>query len=115
MRARGDRGEEAARRVLTRAGYKIILNNFCVQGGEIDIIARAADGTVVFVEVKLRAREPPDHRAVLPASKLLHVRRAARYYLSEHAVRPERIRFDLLLLIAREQTGNARVFWYKNF
>lgn len=100
-----------ARRVLQRAGYFVLMNNFCVRGGEIDIIARAPEGVIVFVEVKLRTQEPEDHRALLPFKKLARMRFAARHYLVDHG--PARIRYDLILLIPNEKNQAARVFWYK--
>jgi putative endonuclease len=110
MRERGDKGEEMAGRVLQRAGYFILSNNYCVRGGEIDIIARAPDGTVVFVEVKLRAQEPEDHRTLVPFRKLARIRLAAKHYLLEYG--PARVRFDLILLVPG--AGKAKVFWYKD-
>jgi putative endonuclease len=44
-------------RYLKRSGYKILLRNFRGRsGGEIDVVCRERD-TLVFVEVKTRARE----------------------------------------------------------
>ena len=79
MRVRGDMGEHIARRYIQAAGFVIVANNFCVQGAEVDIIARAPDGCLVFFEVKLRAREPVDHAAVLPRAKLARMQKAAGY------------------------------------
>jgi putative endonuclease len=54
---RGARGEKLACRFLKRSGYKILLRNFRGRsGGEIDVVCRDND-TLVFVEVKTRARE----------------------------------------------------------
>jgi putative endonuclease len=54
---RGARGEKLACRFLRRNGYKILYRNFKGRsGGEIDIVCRDQD-TLVFVEVKTRARE----------------------------------------------------------
>jgi putative endonuclease len=54
---RGRRGEKLACRFLRRNGYKVLYRNFKGRsGGEIDIVCRDND-TLVFVEVKTRARE----------------------------------------------------------
>jgi putative endonuclease len=54
---RGARGEKLACRYLKRSGYKILFRNFRGRtGGEIDVVCRDND-TLVFVEVKTRARE----------------------------------------------------------
>jgi putative endonuclease len=60
-KARGDAGEQAARRYLERQGLVILAENWRVargphaRGGEIDLIARDPDGTLVFVEVRQRS------------------------------------------------------------
>src|SRR5437762_12329268 len=54
---RGARGEKLACRFLKRRGYNILFRNFRGRsGGEIDVVCRDND-TLVFVEVKTRARE----------------------------------------------------------
>ncbi len=107
MRKEGDRGEAVARRVMESAGYVILANNFCVRGGEIDIVARAPDGTTVMVEVKLRAVEPLDHRALMPRKKFLCMRRAAAAWcVKNNACGPRR--FDLLLIVRAR-----KIIWYK--
>ena len=51
----GARGEKAAARFLTRAGYKILYRQFrAKRGGEVDLVCRHSD-TLVFVEVKTRS------------------------------------------------------------
>jgi putative endonuclease len=53
---RGARGEKLACRFLKHKGYKILFRNFRGRsGGEIDVVCRDND-TLVFVEVKTRAR-----------------------------------------------------------
>ena len=50
-------GEKLAGRFLRKNGYKVLYRNFRGRsGGEIDIVCRD-DDTLVFVEVKTRARE----------------------------------------------------------
>lgn len=48
----GEFGEEKACEYLFKKSYKIIERNFRRPFGEIDIIAKAPDKTLVFVEVK---------------------------------------------------------------
>ena len=48
----GQLGENIACRYLVEKGYKIIERNFRKKWGEIDIIAKAPDKTLVFIEVK---------------------------------------------------------------
>jgi putative endonuclease len=58
--ATGAAGERLAQRYLEARGLRILERNYRVArgrsrpGGEIDLIARDADGTIVFVEVRVR-------------------------------------------------------------
>lgn len=49
-------GEEIARRVLEKQGYRLLEKNFTVRGGEIDLIM-AKGAELVFVEVKTRRND----------------------------------------------------------
>lgn len=48
----GKFGEEKACRYLVDKGYKILERNFWKPWGELDIIAKSPDKTLVFIEVK---------------------------------------------------------------
>ncbi|MBI3589235.1 MAG: YraN family protein [Candidatus Liptonbacteria bacterium] len=48
----GSKGEDIASKFLEDQGYKIITRNYRKKWGEIDIIARDKDKTLVFAEVK---------------------------------------------------------------
>ena len=45
-------GEENACKFLIKKGYKILKRNYWQKFGEIDIIAKAPNRTLVFIEVK---------------------------------------------------------------
>lgn len=47
--------ETRAQRFLERAGLALVARNVTVRGGEIDLVMRERDGTLVFVEVRARA------------------------------------------------------------
>jgi len=49
---KGKIGEDRAAEYLLSCGYAIQARNFRTRYGEIDIVAIAPDGTIVFVEVK---------------------------------------------------------------
>ena len=54
---KGDAAEDAALRHLQAAGLRLLERNYRTPGrggGEIDLILRALDGTLVFVEVRQR-------------------------------------------------------------
>jgi putative endonuclease len=81
---RGNRGEEGAARYLTSNGYRILTRNYRKPWGELDIIAQAKDGTLVFVEVKaMRKGElTPEHN--MTPSKIMKTKRAAHAYANTH-------------------------------
>ena len=55
---RGDAAEDLALAHLQRHGLRLVQRNFKTPGrggGEVDLIMREPDGTLVFVEVRQRA------------------------------------------------------------
>ena len=100
-KSRGDAAEAAARDFLARAGLKFIAANFKTPGrggGEIDLIMRAADGTLVFVEVRQRASASHGGAAASISSvKQQRIIFAARHYLMRFASPPP-CRFDVVLV-----------------
>ena len=55
---RGDAAEDEALRYLQAQGLHLVRRNFKTPGrggGEVDLIMREPDGTLVFVEVRQRA------------------------------------------------------------
>ena len=98
----GDQAETLALRFLKRQGLSLVERNYRVaggpnaRGGEVDLIVRAADGTLVFVEV--RARGSAHHggaaASVTPAKQRKLVF-AAQHYLLRWASPPP-CRFDVV-------------------
>lgn len=95
----GDRFEDAALRHLQQAGLRLVTRNYRTPGrggGEIDLVMRDRDGTLVFVEV--RARSGAGHggaAASVGATKQRRIVLAARHYLARCAVPPP-CRFDVV-------------------
>ena len=52
----GNFGEKVTAFYLEKKGYVILMRNYCIKGGEIDIIA-VKDDIIAFVEVKTRTPE----------------------------------------------------------
>ena len=94
----GNYGEKIAALYLEKKGYHILARNFCVKGGEIDIIAEK-DGFIAFVEVKTRT---PDYlvgglEAVNYRKRRLIIRTSEQYsIIHPHDLQP---RFDIVEII----------------
>lgn len=103
-KARGDEGEDRALAHLQRAGLKLLERNYRVaagpraRGGEIDLVLRERDGTLVFVEVRCRSDARHGGAALsVSASKRQRLVYAARHYLTRHASPPP-CRFDVVAI-----------------
>lgn len=100
----GDAAEDRALAHLMRAGLQPVARNYRVargpraRGGEIDLVMRDRDGTLVFVEVRARR----DARfggaaASVSAAKQRSLVFAAQHYLQRFASPPP-CRFDVVAL-----------------
>ena len=100
-KSRGDAAESAARAYLVGAGLRWIESNYRTPGrggGEIDLVMRTPDGTLVFVEVRQRTNALHGGAgASIGAVKQQRIIFAARYYLMRFASLPP-CRFDVVLV-----------------
>ncbi|MCG3188387.1 MAG: hypothetical protein LKCHEGNO_00372 [Burkholderiaceae bacterium] len=103
-KAKGDRAEALALQHLQRQGLALVCRNYRVargpraRGGEIDLIVRERDGTVVFVEVRSRATTVfGGALASISAHKRQRIVLAARHYLAGLAFTPP-CRFDVVAI-----------------
>lgn len=100
-KARGDAAEERALAWLTAAGLRLLQRNYRTPGrggGEIDLILRAPDGTLVFTEVRSRTRADfGGAGASVGAAKRRRIIFAARHYLLR-LPSPPPCRFDVVLI-----------------
>ena len=100
----GDAGERRALDHLVRHGLRLVARNYRVaagprrHGGEVDLIVRDRDGTLVFVEVRVRrSRGHGGAAASITAAKQRRVRLAARHFL-QSAASPPPCRFDVIVI-----------------
>jgi len=116
-KSRGDAAESAARAYLVGAGLRWVESNYRTPGrggGEIDLVMRAHDGTLVFVEV--RQRTNASHGGAGASISTLKQRRiifAARHYLMRFASLPP-CRFDVVLVNGALSDGEkpeAKIEW----
>ncbi|MEK9951343.1 MAG: YraN family protein [Curvibacter sp.] len=100
-RETGAAAEDRALQHLQAAGLRLLERNYRTPGrggGEIDLVMQAADGTVVFVEVRQRAGVAHGGAAAsVGATKQRRIVLAARHYLQRWRV-PPCCRFDVVAL-----------------
>jgi putative endonuclease len=98
--ALGRRGEELATAFLVDAGYTILDRNWRCAQGEIDVVA--FDGTeTAFVEVKTRTSVAFGHPLeAVTTLKLARLRRLATAWCAAHPGNHDRIRVDVIAVIA---------------
>ena len=92
----GRKGEAVAAQYYIRQGCKLVTHNYRTRMGEIDLILREPDGTLVLCEVKSRSPDPLSSpaSAVTPAKQKKLIR-AAKLYLQTTDQSDEPVRFDV--------------------
>ncbi|MBC7214165.1 MAG: YraN family protein [Burkholderiaceae bacterium] len=100
-RQQGNMAEDRALAHLQAAGLRLVTRNYRTPGrggGEIDLVMRAPDGTLVFVEVRSRASASHGGAAAsIGSAKQRRIVFAARHYLLRLPAPPP-CRFDVVLL-----------------
>lgn len=100
-RDRGNAAEDQALAHLQAAGLQLVVRNYRTPGrggGEIDLVMRARDGTLVFVEVRSRSSQAfGGAGASISATKQQRIVFAARQYLMR-LPSPPPCRFDVVLV-----------------
>lgn len=101
---RGEEGEARALQWLQRQGLVLVQRHYRVargpgaRGGEIDLVMRERDGTLVFVEVRSRAAAGHGGAAAsVGAGKRHSLVFAAQHYLARLATPPP-CRFDVVAI-----------------
>ena len=100
----GDAGEALALAHLERQGLTLVQRNYRVaagpnaRGGEVDLILRERDGTLVFVEVRARSSTAFGGAAAsVTASKQRRLVFAAQHFLRRYSALPP-CRFDVVAI-----------------
>lgn len=109
-KARGDAAEDRALAHLQGHGLRLVQRNFRTPGrggGEVDLIMREPDGTLVFVEVRQRAdASRGGASASITPRKQQRIVLAARHFLLRLGSQPP-CRFDAVLI------EGARIEWLR--
>ena len=122
----GRSGESIACAYLVKKGYKTVDRNFKRKFGEIDIIARANDKTLVFCEVKTMVKKQGIPEQLIPEDNLTFrkaekMKRIAQFFAAKY---PDLIdddkgwRIDLVVVVLGEDLGKGyalkRITHYEN-
>ena len=106
--AAGNRGEAETAKYLRKNGYTLLASQWRCRFGELDLIAKDKQGTICFVEVKLRG---PDAialpREFVDVRKQARLRTAASAWLSMHEIDAP-ARFDVAE-VYEDKNGMIRV------
>jgi putative endonuclease len=99
---RGEMGERASKKYLSRQGLKFLAANFRSARGEIDLVFRDND-CLVFVEVKTRSSEDwVRPAAYVNARKRRLLSQTALDYLRLLKNPPVKIRFDIVEVLLQD-------------
>lgn len=98
-RSLGSKGEDMAAQYLLSKGFEIITRNYGTGIGEIDLVSRDPENSLVFVEVKyaqsLRSGDPAWK---ISPSKIKTIGRVAQQYLKEHSMENTPFRIDAVTI-----------------
>lgn len=86
----GDWGEAIAVSFLLEKNYEIVLRNFRIREGEIDIIAwrdiAPFGKTLCFIEVKTRKTNDGSAERAVGMSKIIKMKKTAQIYCMKHRI-----------------------------
>lgn len=116
-KALGDQAETLALAHLQQQGLRLLHRNFRTPGrggGEVDLIMRDTDGTLVFVEVRYRRSQAHGGAgASIGWSKQRRIVYAARHYLAR-CVQVPPCRFDAVLVQGSLAPGQGpQITWLR--
>jgi putative endonuclease len=111
----GNLGEALAANYLKKLGYQILERNYRKKWGELDIVTRFKNN-IVFVEVKSQERGtkffPAQNVTYFKQQRLI---RAARTWLSENRIPPERQwQIDVVVVKLDNNSGLSEIEHIKN-
>jgi len=116
----GKIGENRACEFLIKKGYEILERNYWRKFGEIDIIARAPDQTLIFIEVKtLLIKSGAQHKPEdnFTTHKFNKVKRVCEFFAASHdeLIDEERgWRVDLVAVEFFEEDEGCIIRHYEN-
>ena len=99
----GNQGEDRAASLLVSRGLVVLDRNWRHGRGELDLVCRDPDGTLVFVEVKSsRGHWAGDPGEWITPTKQRQVAKLALAWLVRHQATNSNVRFDAVLVRSGE-------------
>ena len=99
LRRQGNRAEDRAVKYLQEKGIKILARNFSCKMGEIDIIAKDKQNTLIFVEVKQRKTDAfGGGLAAVNKEKQRKITLTAAAYINKTKINYFTLRFDIITI-----------------
>lgn len=112
----GQLAEANAQQFLEKQGLVFVEKNYCVKGGEIDLIMQH-DDYLVFIEVKMRSNiNYGDSLDIVIKPKQSRIIHAAKCYLLSHNLYDSAwCRFDVVGISPdKKNTAQLKITWIKN-
>lgn len=108
----GLEAEKRAQQYLVAQGLTIVARNYQIKLGEIDLIMKEPDDTLVFIEVKHRIDSSYGHPlAFITPTKQRRIIKTAQYFLQKQYPKAlPACRFDAIGLVGNTQ----EITWIKN-
>jgi len=107
-------GTDAESRALDyheKMGWSLIERNWRCKLGEIDLIFKEPDGTIVFVEVRYRSNSYYGlAQESVGSKKQIRIGRAALYYIKHKRFKDKSYRFDVTAVTPEEVTHIPNAF-----
>ena len=93
----GRRGERAAARYYIRQGCTLLAHNYAIRQGELDLVLKDPEGTIIVCEVKTRTNPQSVCRPAQSVTKAKQRRiiRTAAFYLQQTGQSECLVRFDV--------------------
>jgi len=120
----GNEGEEIAAKYIIKNNYKIIKRNYREKYGEIDIISKDSDGSLVFIEVKTMVGLDDSLKGLIPEdnftrAKLKKMQRICQVFANNHQKLIDEEngwRMDLIAILFESEKDGApvKIRHYKN-
>ena len=104
----GKRGEQLAARYFRSRGCDVIAHNVRYAVGEIDLIVREPDGSIVIVEVKTRRGSGYGVAEAVTPRKLARLRKAAAQWLNGKPLTT--VRFDVVAITVAADSWSVEHF-----